>query len=80
VCHSYMTGLIGGSIGYNPEPLERPAPGNVLVCYSQPEANVFSICENMTIAPGEIIDVRPGIEVLSLAVDSSADFRLRIQG
>jgi hypothetical protein len=75
-----MTGLIGGSTSCNPEPLERPAPGNVLVCYSQPEANVFSICENMTIAPGEIIDVRPGIEVLSLAVDSSADFRLRIQG
>ncbi len=29
---------------------------------------------------GEIIDVRPEIEVLLLAVDSSADFRLRIPG
>jgi hypothetical protein len=29
---------------------------------------------------GEIIGVRPEIEVLSLAVDSSADFRWRIQG
>ena len=36
VCHTCMTGLIGGSITYNPEPLERPAPGNVLVCCSQP--------------------------------------------
>jgi hypothetical protein len=29
---------------------------------------------------GEIIGVRPEIEVLSLAVDSSADFPWRIQG
>jgi ferredoxin-NADP reductase/MOSC domain-containing protein YiiM len=40
VCHTCMTGLIGGSISYNPEPLERPAPGNVLVCCSQPNAGV----------------------------------------
>jgi ferredoxin-NADP reductase/MOSC domain-containing protein YiiM len=40
VCHTCMTGLIGGSIIYNPEPLERPAPGNVLVCCSQPNASV----------------------------------------
>ena len=40
VCHTCMTGLIGGSIIYNPEPLERPAPGNVLVCCSQPNAGV----------------------------------------
>src|SRR5580700_6481527 len=40
VCHTCMTGLIGGSIIYNPEPLERPAPGNVLVCCSQPSAGV----------------------------------------
>ena len=41
VCHTCMTGLIGGSISYNPEPLERPAPGNVLVCCSHPDANVI---------------------------------------
>ena len=41
VCHTCMTGLIGGSIRYEPEPLERPATGNVLVCCSQPEANVI---------------------------------------
>jgi ferredoxin-NADP reductase len=40
VCHTCMTGLIGGSVVYNPEPLERPAPGNVLVCCSQPNAGV----------------------------------------
>jgi ferredoxin-NADP reductase/MOSC domain-containing protein YiiM len=40
VCHTCMTGLIGGSIVYDPEPLERPAPGTVLVCCSQPNAGV----------------------------------------
>jgi ferredoxin-NADP reductase/MOSC domain-containing protein YiiM len=41
VCHTCMTGLISGSITYQPEPLERPATGNVLVCCSQPNANVI---------------------------------------
>jgi ferredoxin-NADP reductase/MOSC domain-containing protein YiiM len=40
VCHTCMTGLIGGAITYQPEPLERPAPGNVLICCSQPEEDV----------------------------------------
>jgi len=40
VCHTCMTGLIAGSITYNPEPLERPARGNVLACCSQPNAGV----------------------------------------
>jgi ferredoxin-NADP reductase/MOSC domain-containing protein YiiM len=40
VCHTCMTGLIGGSIIYNPEPLEKPAPGNVLLCCSRPDAGV----------------------------------------
>ena len=40
VCHTCMTGLIGGSIIYNPEPLETPAPGNMLLCCSQPNATV----------------------------------------
>jgi ferredoxin-NADP reductase/MOSC domain-containing protein YiiM len=40
VCHTCMTGLVDGSITYNPEPLERPAPGNVLLCCSQPNAGV----------------------------------------
>jgi len=40
VCHTCMTGLISGSITYHPEPLDRPATGNVLVCCSQPTADV----------------------------------------
>lgn len=40
VCHTCMTGLIAGSLLYDPEPLERPAPGNVLICCSQPNAVV----------------------------------------
>jgi ferredoxin-NADP reductase/MOSC domain-containing protein YiiM len=40
VCHTCMTGLIDGSITYKPEPLEKPAPGNVLLCCSQPSAGV----------------------------------------
>jgi len=40
VCHTCMTGLVAGPIVYNPEPLERPAPGNVLVCCSQPSAGI----------------------------------------
>lgn len=41
VCHTCMTGLVGGSVHYQPEPLEPPAPGNVLVCCSQPAENVI---------------------------------------
>jgi len=40
VCHTCMTGLIDGSVKNNPEPLERLAPGNVLVCCSQPNSAV----------------------------------------
>jgi ferredoxin-NADP reductase len=40
VCHTCMTGLISGSISYNPEPLENPAPGNLLICCSQPNTDV----------------------------------------
>ncbi len=40
VCHTCMTGLIGGSVSYQPEPLERPSAGNVLVCCSQPKENL----------------------------------------
>ena len=41
VCHTCMTGLIEGSITYNPVPLEKPASGNLLVCCSQPDTNVI---------------------------------------
>jgi ferredoxin-NADP reductase/MOSC domain-containing protein YiiM len=40
VCHTCITGLIDGSVAYNPEPLDRPAPGNVLLCCSHPNAGI----------------------------------------
>lgn len=36
VCHSCEVGLIGGSVTYEPEPLDRPAIGNLLICCSRP--------------------------------------------
>ncbi|MCA0058618.1 MULTISPECIES: MOSC and FAD-binding oxidoreductase domain-containing protein [unclassified Mesorhizobium] len=36
VCHNCESGLISGAIAYEPEPLERPADGNLLICCSQP--------------------------------------------
>ena len=41
VCHTCISGLISGEVSYRPEPLDRPAPGNVLICCSQPGANVI---------------------------------------
>jgi ferredoxin-NADP reductase/MOSC domain-containing protein YiiM/ferredoxin len=40
VCHNCESGLISGSVVYGPEPLERPAAGNVLVCCSQPTGDI----------------------------------------
>jgi ferredoxin-NADP reductase/MOSC domain-containing protein YiiM len=40
VCHLCMSGLISGSIGYRPDPLESPEAGNLLVCCSQPKTDV----------------------------------------
>jgi ferredoxin-NADP reductase/MOSC domain-containing protein YiiM len=40
VCHSCESGLVSGSIAYRPEPLEKPADGNVLVCCSLPIGDV----------------------------------------
>ena len=40
VCHSCESGLVSGAVVYRPEPLERPADGNVLVCCSQPIGDV----------------------------------------
>ena len=36
VCHSCESGLVSGEVVYGPEPLDKPADGNVLVCCSQP--------------------------------------------
>jgi ferredoxin-NADP reductase/MOSC domain-containing protein YiiM/ferredoxin len=40
VCHSCEVALIGGSVNYEPEPLEPPAIGNLLICCSRPQENV----------------------------------------
>ncbi|NUO49165.1 MAG: MOSC domain-containing protein [Polyangiaceae bacterium] len=40
VCHSCETGLLSGAVQYDPEPLDRPSAGNVLICCSQPEGDV----------------------------------------
>jgi ferredoxin-NADP reductase len=40
VCHNCESGLVSGSVVYGPEPLEKPADGNVLVCCSQPIGDV----------------------------------------
>ncbi len=40
VCHSCESGLISGTVAYQPEPLDAPAAGNLLVCCSQPQRDV----------------------------------------
>jgi ferredoxin-NADP reductase/MOSC domain-containing protein YiiM len=40
VCHSCESGLVSGAVVYGPEPLDKPADGNVLVCCSQPIRDV----------------------------------------
>ena len=40
VCHNCESGLVSGAIAYGPEPLDKPADGNLLVCCSQPIRDV----------------------------------------
>jgi ferredoxin-NADP reductase/MOSC domain-containing protein YiiM len=40
VCHNCESGLVSGAVSYGPEPLEKPADGNLLVCCSQPVRDV----------------------------------------
>ena len=40
VCHTCESGLISGGLAYQPEPLEPPAQGNLLICCSQPQSDV----------------------------------------
>jgi ferredoxin-NADP reductase/MOSC domain-containing protein YiiM len=41
VCHTCESGLIAGTVSYQPEPLELPADGNLLICCSQPRDEVI---------------------------------------
>ncbi len=40
VCHSCESGLVSGAVAYAPEPLDKPADGNLLICCSQPVRDV----------------------------------------
>jgi MOSC domain-containing protein YiiM/ferredoxin-NADP reductase/ferredoxin len=40
VCHTCESGLVSGVVAYGPEPLEKPAEGNLLTCCSQPVRDV----------------------------------------
>jgi ferredoxin-NADP reductase/MOSC domain-containing protein YiiM len=40
VCHSCEVGLIGGGVTYEPEPLDAPAIGNLLICCSRPRGDI----------------------------------------
>ena len=40
VCHNCESGLVSGAVAYGPEPLEKPADGNLLICCSQPICDV----------------------------------------
>jgi MOSC domain-containing protein YiiM/ferredoxin-NADP reductase len=40
VCHNCESGLISGSVAYQPDPLDPPAQGNVLICCSRPRGDV----------------------------------------
>jgi ferredoxin-NADP reductase/MOSC domain-containing protein YiiM len=40
VCHTCESALISGAVEYQPEPLEQPAEGNVLICCSRPRGDI----------------------------------------
>jgi ferredoxin-NADP reductase/MOSC domain-containing protein YiiM/ferredoxin len=40
VCHSCESGLVSGDVAYDPEPLDTPAAGNLLICCSRPIRDV----------------------------------------
>jgi ferredoxin-NADP reductase len=40
VCHTCETGLLSGTVGYAPDPVEDPADGSALICCSEPRGDV----------------------------------------
>ncbi|ACL61219.1 MOSC and FAD-binding oxidoreductase domain-containing protein [Methylobacterium nodulans] len=40
VCHNCESGLIAGTICYEPDPIDAPAEGNVLICCSRPQGDI----------------------------------------
>jgi ferredoxin-NADP reductase/MOSC domain-containing protein YiiM len=40
VCHNCESGLVSGGVAYDPQPLDLPATGNLLICCSRPVGDV----------------------------------------
>lgn len=40
VCHTCESGLVLGSVGYDPDPIDPPADGNVLICCARPNVDI----------------------------------------
>jgi ferredoxin-NADP reductase len=40
VCHNCESGLVAGTVGYRPAPVDAPADGNVLICCARPEGDI----------------------------------------
>jgi ferredoxin-NADP reductase/MOSC domain-containing protein YiiM len=40
VCHSCESGIVSGQVAYEPQPLDLPATGNLLICCSRPVGDV----------------------------------------
>ena len=40
VCHNCESGLISGTVDYQPDPLDQPATGNVLLCCARPRQDI----------------------------------------
>jgi ferredoxin-NADP reductase/MOSC domain-containing protein YiiM/ferredoxin len=40
VCHNCESGLVSGAVSYDPQPLDKPADGNLLICCSRPGGDV----------------------------------------
>jgi len=40
VCHMCESGMIDGRVSYSPDPLDRPAEGNILICCSTPQSQL----------------------------------------
>ena len=40
VCHTCESGLVAGTVGYRPDPVDAPSDGNVLICCAQPSGDV----------------------------------------
>jgi ferredoxin-NADP reductase len=40
ICHNCESGLVSGKVAYDPQPLDMPAEGNLLVCCSRPTGDI----------------------------------------